>query len=119
MKFCFVFAVRCGDSVIATEGVMLSPNFPNNYNADDDCEWYLTAKNNGRILVIVHELDTELEHDGFRMREGFAPFSPLITEQSGRGREIILTSTGSYVHFSFISDLSVEAKGMNATWREV
>lgn len=43
----------------AASGSMVSPNYPNEYDPDDVCEWFITAPNGGRIAVVVHDLQSE------------------------------------------------------------
>lgn len=52
--------VACGDVYdTGLKGNYQSPNYPDPYNADDSCGWFLTAENGGRIAVVVHDLATE------------------------------------------------------------
>lgn len=51
--------LECGGYITGTGGSLLSPNYPDDYDPNTFCDWFLTAQNGGRIAIIIYDLDTE------------------------------------------------------------
>ena len=53
----------CGGDLNADHGgVIKSPNYPNNYPENEDCNWYIRSTGSV-ILLNITELDTEYKAD--------------------------------------------------------
>ena len=49
----------CGETQFGTTGVILSPNYPNNYEDNTICDWSLTSSSNARIMLVIRDMETE------------------------------------------------------------
>ena len=66
--------VVCGQDKQHETGVIESPNFPNNYPHNRNCEWRITIENGRQILLNVTSFNVELhtgcEYDYLEIRYG-------------------------------------------------
>jgi len=55
----------CGFNDIATseEKIISSPNWPQNHNNFDNCEWFITTDANSRILLVFEQFHLEEGYD--------------------------------------------------------
>lgn len=48
---CFFVAPNCGGSLNQTDGILISPNYPNNYDHNGDCVWVISIPVNQQIAL--------------------------------------------------------------------
>ena len=83
-------------------GVITSPNFPNNYEASETCQWTITAPPGHRIQFEIHFLG--IEYHRYSNRPGSC-LDDLITISEHRGNSTgeVQKLCGCSRLFSFIS----------------
>lgn len=110
-------------------GIITSPNYPNNYPSNADCEWTITVTPHHAIIFTLDELDLEDFYDcemdyveAYEERfesnaeplQLFKKCGTLEAEGNNTWRTI---SNSVTVHFR--SDDSVPAKGFKLSYEEV
>ena len=53
----FTIVTGCGGIINADEGNISSPNYPNKYDQNLDCEWRIITSPGSRVLVYIDDLD--------------------------------------------------------------
>lgn len=54
--------LECGEILTGTGGTILSPNYPEDYDLDELCEWSLTSANGLRIAIVARDFDIEFSN---------------------------------------------------------
>ena len=58
------FSQSCGRQLQGSEGTVSHPEYPDDYTADADCEWTLTAKNEDEVFFKFELLNIEADRQG-------------------------------------------------------
>ncbi|XP_065362088.1 cubilin homolog [Calliphora vicina] len=119
---------KCGGTLQSKNGVITSPNYPNNYPENSDCEWTITVTDHHAIIFTMDELDLEDFYDcemdyveAFEERSDsdaeplqlFKKCGAMESEANNTWRSI-----GNTVTVRFHSDDSVSAKGFKLSYVE-
>ena len=60
MRVCISAQANCGGRLNLTDGIIISPNYPNNYDHRGDCVWVITVPNsNAKISLNFTDFDME------------------------------------------------------------
>ena len=96
-----------------------SPNHPNKYPANSNCEWNIVNyKRNTRLLLKIDDLDTERNHDFIHIYSdghymgnltGFS--SNVSTFSAGRHMRVVFTSDYSGQRTGFIAYYTAKYRG--------
>lgn len=113
----------CGGRLTEKEGVFTSPNFPQNYPPNVDCEWIIELEYGNNIEIVVLEMDMEREancsFDGFQVAHD-AKFEHLVTKLCHTTIEPVkITGQGHKLYVKFSSDNSDGGKGFKAAYKAV
>ncbi|CAG0904641.1 unnamed protein product, partial [Darwinula stevensoni] len=109
----------CGGLFRKPQGNFRSPNYPNPYPHEVDCDWRIVVDPGSAVRLTIHDFDIE-GHCGFdnlTIYGGPEPTSPVLTtlcEKEERGK--VVTSQGNQMLVSLRSDVSVSGRGFNASW---
>ncbi|XP_047482510.1 LOW QUALITY PROTEIN: cubilin-like [Penaeus chinensis] len=112
----------CGGELTKATGSFNSPNYPNAYPINTDCEWNIRTAPGTRIEITVHDFDLEsfgnCVFDSLKIYGGPDASSPeLQTLCHRQTHPIVATTQGNQAFLSLHSDQSVRGKGFNATYR--
>jgi predicted small metal-binding protein len=95
---------------------LMSPNYPNNYTSNTNCQWTIRAASSSEVVVLevlTFELENSMSciYDYVAVYDGYSPSFPLLKKLCGTTSSLRITSTGSYLTVVFHSDQSVESMG--------
>ncbi|XP_071942939.1 cubilin-like isoform X2 [Antedon mediterranea] len=119
------FDTACGGRRDATvDGVVKSSNYPNNYNANQNCSWVIESDNPGdRITLTFTHIDIEestdglCAHDNVNVFNGNDEYAPLVIgPYCGTVLPQAFTSYSAAVTITFLSDGSVQKTGFRVTY---
>ena len=112
----------CGGLMKAKSGVITSPNYPNNYDAHDDCGWLLEVDAAHTVKLMFEDFDVEphsnCSYDYVAMYDGNSTEAPLLLMHCGRDvpEPPTVRSSGSQMYVRLKADGSVSAKGFKANF---
>ncbi|XP_025082478.1 cubilin-like [Pomacea canaliculata] len=119
----------CGGDISGDEGVVLSPNYPANYDNLRVCEWRITVEDPFFVRMEIHDID---------IGPLFAPYpcagdSLLFTGAYPSGDSgsnfrlcgmrindygLVIYSVNNSMTMRFVSDWEDNGRGFNASWRK-
>ncbi|XP_078685510.1 CUB and sushi domain-containing protein 1-like [Branchiostoma floridae x Branchiostoma belcheri] len=107
-------ATGCGGSLTAPSGgPVTSPNYPDNYGNNENCEWTITLPEGSIIRLTFDSFHTELHSDLLQIYDG--PVRPI--ELTGYRSQIIpIISTSNTMFLRFTSDGSVSRQGFQFSY---
>lgn len=120
--------LECGGVLSGKNGIITSPNYPNNYPANSDCEWIVQVSPHHSIVLTLEELDMEeffnCAMDYLEATEEIYHNSSIIKLFKKCGTLDINTnntwrSLTNSVVLQFHSDKSVFGKGFKLSYQEV
>lgn len=119
--FQFQYQLVCGGIYTAENGVISSPNYPNNYAGERNCEYDISAPQGKVIVLDVFDLDIEThsicEFDNLEVFDGFeADNATSLGRFCGQEKPGVFTSSFNHLHVHFSSDASVNGKGFAANY---
>ncbi|XP_046451773.1 cubilin-like isoform X2 [Daphnia pulex] len=113
----------CGGLLTGPGGTLSSPNHPDTYEHNLDCEWVIRATRNERVRLTFTALSIEASRncrfDYVEVREGGTPQSPLIGRYCNRNLPLPVLSQGNQLFVRFRSDFSVASSGFRARFETV
>ncbi|KAH9514313.1 hypothetical protein Btru_028693, partial [Bulinus truncatus] len=114
----------CGRTLTAPSGIITSPNYPNNYPTNKNCEWTITVGSGKQILLNISDFELEghsnCRYDYLEIRNGGFKTSPLLTKLCGYRNQIEpIKSHSNRLYLKFVTDFSVVAKGFYLEYSEV
>ena len=118
-----VFFLVCESYLSGTSGEITNPNYPNNYDINKNCDWFITASDNQQIELTIKEMDVEkgpsCNYDYIRLQEGFDHAGSIIGTYCGKNPPEPIRSSGNKVRVTFHSDDQQTRKGFKISWRAV
>jgi cubilin len=112
----------CGGLMRARAGVITSPNYPNNYDAHDDCGWLLEVDPAHTVKLTFEDFDVEphsnCSYDYVALYDGNSTDVPLLLLHCGRDvpEPPTVRSSGNQMYVRLKADGSVSAKGFKANF---
>ncbi|XP_041089827.1 CUB and sushi domain-containing protein 2-like [Polyodon spathula] len=97
-------------------GVLLSPNYPEEYGSNMHCVWLIIAKPESRIHLAFNDLDVEPQFDFLAVKDGGKAESPVLGTFSGTQVPSPLTSSGNVARLEFLTDHSNAKRGFNISF---
>ncbi|XP_070542875.1 tolloid-like protein 1 [Ptychodera flava] len=106
----------CGGTLIIPDGGhvdVMSPNYPDDYPMNADCEWHISTNMNTKIFVEHWDFQTETGYDFYSAGNGkdSSESSSVIWMHSGPNLPPDFTSTGISVWINFTSDHIIADRG--------
>merc|ERR1711976_290197 len=108
--------VACGSGrlrvITDTNGAFTSPNYPDEYPNNANCQWRLTAaSNSGRVRMEFEDFATEATYDKCDIHAGDSTSATRIGSLRGSQRAQSFESTGRNMYLAFTTDGSVTERG--------
>ncbi|XP_048237900.1 cubilin-like isoform X1 [Haliotis rufescens] len=105
----------CGAALTGMTGVVTSPNYPNNYPHQRECEWTITVPSGNQILLnftdFAMEYHPNCNFDYVEIRNGGYSTSPLSGRYCGSSTPPSIVSHSNQMYIKFKSDASFSARG--------
>ncbi|XP_077867915.1 bone morphogenetic protein 1-like, partial [Saccoglossus kowalevskii] len=114
----------CGDNVTIPSGGYInitSPNYPDNYDSDLSCLWYINTTSNLRINVTFIDFHTERYFDWLEIGNG-RDHTDLTTSElrvSGSDLPDPFQSSSGIIWMTFFSDTTFTRRGFHLVLREI
>lgn len=119
--FQFQYQLVCGGIFTAETGTFSSPNYPNPYSGERNCEFDISAPQ-GKVIVL-NVLDFEIEahslceFDYLEIFDGFqSDNATSLGRFCGLTRPGVFSSTFNHMHVHFSSDASINGRGFSANY---
>lgn len=113
-------AALCGGQLSGEEGLIQSPNYPDEYTPNKECVWTIQTGPNYQVAVRFHAFELEANencaYDYVEIRDGAAESAPLLGKFCGTKLPMELHSTGNELWMRFISDATVEKGGFSVSF---
>ncbi|XP_021927790.1 cubilin [Zootermopsis nevadensis] len=113
----------CGGVMTATSGDILSPNHPNSYLENMDCEWHIQLPVGERVrlmfLAFSLEPSSGCYFDYVAIRTGLDPSAPSVGRYCGNQLPSPYTSIGNELVIRFKSDWSASAEGFHIKYESI
>lgn len=115
--FFFYFStVSCFFNFTAPSGIILSPNYPEEYGNNMNCVWLIIAEPGNRIHVIFSDFELEPQFDYLIVKDDGMPEPTTFGTFSGKDVPSQIASNGHIMRLEFQSDHSNTGKGFNITY---
>ena len=88
-----------------------SPNYPQNYDSNEDCTWTIRANSGKGIKLQFLDFDTETDHDYLRIYDRSTNIDQIGNQLSGSSLPGTVVSSGSQLHLTWNSDSITQRKG--------
>lgn len=115
------YQLVCGGKFTAENGIISSPNYPNNYSSDRHCEYDIIAPEG--FVIVLNVLDFDFEKHSVCEFDHLEIFDfPTSDNRTSLGRFCgqtkpgIITSTYNHLHIHFQSDASIGGRGFMANY---
>jgi chymotrypsin len=108
----------CGGSYTGSSGSFNSPNHPNNYGNNLNCEWTINNNEGGQLRLEISEMDIEAlsscRYDSLKIYDG----SQLVETLCGTGSRTVIAASSS-IRVVFTTDSSVTGAGFVFSWSKL
>ena len=100
----------------------MSPNYPNNYDSNDDCGWLVEVDTNHVVQLMFEDFDVEphsnCSYDHVALYDGNSTDAPLLLMHCGRDlpNPALIKSTSNQMFIRLKADGSVASKGFKANF---
>ncbi|XP_071998418.1 CUB and sushi domain-containing protein 1 isoform X2 [Engystomops pustulosus] len=106
----------CFFNFTTPSGIILSPNYPDEYGNNMNCVWLIISDPGSRIHLIFNDFDVEPQFDYVAVKdEGMADL-PALGTFSGNEVPSQIASNSHIVRLEFQSDHSTTGRGFNITY---
>ncbi|GCB63420.1 hypothetical protein scyTo_0000154 [Scyliorhinus torazame] len=106
----------CFFNFTAPSGIVLSPNYPEEYGNNMNCVWLIIAEPASRIHLIFNDFDIEPQFDYLTIKDDGTADSAVLGTFSGDVVPSQLASNGHITRLEFQSDHSTTGRGFNITY---
>ncbi|KAJ6652287.1 hypothetical protein lerEdw1_012755 [Lerista edwardsae] len=110
------FCISCFFNFTTPSGIVLSPNYPEEYGSSLHCVWLIITNPESRIHLAFNDFDVEPQFDFLAVKDGGTAESPVLGTFSGSQLPSSLTSSGHVARLEFQTDHSTEKRGFNITF---
>ncbi|KAG8124189.1 hypothetical protein E2320_019531, partial [Naja naja] len=108
--------ISCFFNFTTPSGIILSPNYPEEYGNNMNCVWLIISEPGSRIHLIFNDFDVEPQFDYLTVKDdGFSDL-PALGTFSGNDVPSQIASNGHIVRLEFQSDHSTTGRGFNITY---
>lgn len=108
--------VSCFFNFTAASGVILSPNYPEEYGNNMNCVWLVIAEPGSRVHLLFNDFDVEPQFDFLAVKDDGGSDVTVLGTFSGNEVPSQLASSGHVVRLEFQSDHSNTGRGFNITY---
>ncbi|XP_075699577.1 embryonic protein UVS.2-like [Rhinoderma darwinii] len=109
-------SVRCGGTFFTPDRNITSPGYPNAYPPNLNCVYTITAPVGNRVSLTVNDFQTENGYfcfsDSLKIMDGSREKGPFC----GNYMIPTITSTGTTLVLTFVSDVTVQMRGFQASY---
>ncbi|XP_057337332.1 cubilin-like isoform X2 [Microplitis mediator] len=121
VNYLFIDASKvCGGRYYSPRGVIKSPDYPNYYPSNRNCEWIIETQNKYQIELKIIKFQVEDHHycsyDYLEIRNGGYDTSPLIGKFCGDQIPRQIMSFTNQIYLKFVSDGSRGDEGFEIEW---
>ncbi|XP_055074905.1 CUB and sushi domain-containing protein 2 [Misgurnus anguillicaudatus] len=106
----------CFFNFTTPSGVLLSPNYPQEYGNNMHCVWLIIAKPESRINLAFNDLNMEKQFDFLSIKDGGKAESPILGTFSGDVLPSPITTSGHVARLEFLTDHTYTDRGFNITF---
>ncbi|XP_034622788.1 CUB and sushi domain-containing protein 1-like [Trachemys scripta elegans] len=106
----------CFFNFTTPSGIILSPNYPEEYGNNMNCVWLIISEPGSRIHLIFNDFDVEPQFDYLSVKDDGISDLPALGTFSGNEVPSQLASSGHIVRLEFQSDHSTTGRGFNITY---
>lgn len=110
--------VTCGGDLTSDEGDVTSPNYPNNYDANEQCTWHIAVPRGYRVMLRFRSLQLEssydCEADALEIYDGPNIYYPMIEKICGNTPDTEVMSSRNIMTLVFKSDGTANFRGFSA-----
>ncbi|XP_032016053.1 CUB and sushi domain-containing protein 2 isoform X5 [Hylobates moloch] len=106
----------CFFNFTSPSGVVLSPNYPEDYGNHLHCVWLILARPESRIHLAFNDIDVEPQFDFLVIKDGATAEAPILGTFSGNQLPSSITSSGHVARLEFQTDHSTGKRGFNITF---
>uniref|UniRef100_A0A8C8Z1K4 CUB and Sushi multiple domains 1 n=1 Tax=Prolemur simus TaxID=1328070 RepID=A0A8C8Z1K4_PROSS len=106
----------CFFNFTAASGIILSPNYPEEYGNNMNCVWLIISEPGSRIHLIFNDFDVEPQFDFLAVKDDGISEITVLGTFSGNEVPSQLASSGHVVRLEFQSDHSTTGRGFNITY---
>ncbi|KAL2083425.1 hypothetical protein ACEWY4_021198 [Coilia grayii] len=106
----------CFFNFTTPSGVILSPNYPEEYGNNMNCVWLIIAEPGNRIHLIFSDFEVESQFDYLIVKDEGMPEPTTFGTFSGKDVPSQIASNGHIMRLEFQSDHSNTARGFNITY---
>ncbi|XP_072565430.1 CUB and sushi domain-containing protein 1a isoform X1 [Paramormyrops kingsleyae] len=106
----------CFFNFTAPSGIILSPNYPDEYGNNMNCVWLIIAEPGSRIHLIFSDFDVEPQFDYLTVKDDGVPEPTTFGTFSGKDVPSQIASNGHIMRLEFQSDHSNTGRGFNITY---
>ena len=117
---CKIFVVVCGGTFRSESGLFATPNYPNNYGNNLDCQWHFIVNENKFVELTFEVFD--LERSDTTCNYDYVQIFDVVSNREidlGKYCEKMpnaIKSKGEQLKVLFHSDSDVNRKGFVARW---
>ncbi|XP_023815635.1 CUB and sushi domain-containing protein 2 isoform X1 [Oryzias latipes] len=109
-----VFA--CFFNFTTPSGVLLSPNYPQEYGNNMHCVWLIITNPESRINLAFNDLSMEKQFDFLSIKDGGKAESPILGTFSGDVLPPPITTSAHVARLEFLTDHTYTDRGFNITF---
>ncbi|XP_053569959.1 cubilin [Bombina bombina] len=112
---------ECGGEYTGTTGTLSSPNYPNLYPHNRECQWRITVPEGKLVTLTINDLRIQdhpsCDYDYVAIYNGFQDKSPMIVKLCNNvAPDTEVKSSGNTMKVIFVTDGSVSNGGFMATY---
>ncbi|CAJ1083788.1 CUB and sushi domain-containing protein 2 [Xyrichtys novacula] len=106
----------CFFNFTTPSGVLLSPNYPQEYGNNMHCVWLIITNPESRINLAFNDLSMEKQFDFLSIKDGGKAESPILGTFSGDALPPSITTSGHVARLEFLTDHTYTDRGFNITF---
>lgn len=115
-------ATGCGGTLSSWEGSIMSPDYPESYDAHTECTWKISTSQGSYLQVFILDLDLEL-HSTCAL-DYLEFFETVNVARKSLGKycgthPTLITSSSNKMTVLFHSDVSMEGRGFHLQYKSV
>ncbi|KAJ8268254.1 hypothetical protein COCON_G00134260 [Conger conger] len=106
----------CFFNFTTPSGILLSPNYPQEYGNNMHCVWLIITKPESRINLAFNDLSMEKQFDFLSVKDGGKAESPILGTFSGDVLPSPITTSAHVARLEFLTDHTNTDRGFNITF---